>query len=102
MTEHALEKFSHSSEGWQSEIKVSVGLGPSEGHEAESVLCFFFQSQLTGQDSDAGKDWRQEEKGMTEDKMVGWHHQLKEHELEQALGDDEAQGSLLCLSSQGP
>ena len=56
MTEHALEKFSHSSEGWQSEIKVSVGLGPSEGHEAESVLCFFFQSQLTGKDSDAGKD----------------------------------------------
>ena len=36
---------------------------------------------LTGKDSDAGKDWRQEEKGMTEDEMVGWHHQLNGHEL---------------------
>ena len=34
--------------------------------------------------------------------MVGWHHRLNEHELEQALGDDEAQGSLLCLSPRGP
>ena len=38
-------------------------------------------------DSDAGRDWGQEEKGMTEDKMVGWHHQLNGHEFEQALGD---------------
>ena len=45
----------------------------------------------------AGKYWRQEEKGMTEDKMVGWHHQLYGHELEQALGDEE-QGSLECCS----
>ena len=47
---------------------------------------------------DAGKDWRQEEKGMTEDKMVGWHHQLNGHEFEQALGDGEGQGSLACCS----
>ena len=39
---------------------------------------------LTGKDPDAGKDWRQEEKGMTEDEMVGWHHRLDEHESEQA------------------
>ena len=51
---------------------------------------------LTGKDPDAGKDWRQEEKGMTEDEMVGWHHQLNGHEFEQALGDDEGQGSLAC------
>ena len=37
---------------------------------------------LTGKDPDAGKDWRQEEKGMTEDKMVGWHHQLDGHQFE--------------------
>ena len=37
---------------------------------------------LIGKDPDAGKDWRQEEKGMTEDKMVGWHHQLYGHEFE--------------------
>ena len=44
---------------------------------------------LIGKDLDAGKDWRQEEKGMTEDKMVGWHHWLNEHEFEQALREDE-------------
>ena len=40
---------------------------------------------LTGKDPDAGKDWRQEEKGMTEDEMAGWHYQLSRHEFEQAL-----------------
>ena len=45
-------------------------------------------SQLIGKDPDAGKDWRQEEKG-TEDEMVGWHHRLNEHESEWALGDGE-------------
>ena len=41
---------------------------------------------LIGKDPDAGKDWRQKEKGMTEDEMVGWHHQLNGHEFEQAPG----------------
>ena len=41
---------------------------------------------LTGEDLDVGKDWRQEEKGMTEDEMVGWRHRLDGHEFEQALG----------------
>ena len=41
---------------------------------------------LIGKDTDAGKDWRQEEKGTTEDEMVGWYHQLDGHEFEQALG----------------
>ena len=49
--------------------------------------------------SDAGKDWRQEEKGTTEDEMVGWYHQLDGHEFVQALGDGEGQGSLVCCSS---
>ena len=48
--------------------------------------------------SHAGKDWGQEEKGTTEDKMVGWHHRLNGHESEQTLGDSEGQGSLLCCS----
>ena len=52
------------------------------------------KSWLTGKDPDAGKDWRQEEKGMTEDGMVGWHHQLDWHEFEQALGVGDQQGSL--------
>ena len=50
---------------------------------------------------DAGKDWGQEEKGTSEDKMVGWHHQLDEHEFEQAPGVGNGQGSLACCSSRG-
>ena len=51
---------------------------------------------LIGKDSDAGKDWGQEEKEMTEDEMVGWHHQFNGHEFEQTPGDSEEQGSLVC------
>ena len=46
----------------------------------------------------AGKDWRKEEKGMTEDEMVGWHHWLNGHEFEQVLGNGQGQGSLACFS----
>ena len=49
-------------------------------------------------DPDAGQDWRQEEKGTTDDEMVGWHHWLNGHEFEQALGDSEGKGSLGCCS----
>ena len=49
-------------------------------------------------DPDAGKDWVQEEKGTTEDEMVGWHHRLDGHEFEQASGDGEGPGSLVCCS----
>ena len=56
------------------------------------------KSQLIGKDPNAGKDWRREEKGPTEDDMVGWHHQLNEHEFEQATGDSEGQESLACCS----
>ena len=52
-------------------------------------------------DPDAGKDWGQEEKGTTEDEMLGWHHQLNGHESEQALGEGEGQGSLVCCSPWG-
>jgi len=54
-----------------------------------------------GEDSDAGKEWRQEEKGTTEDEMVGWHHQLDLHEFEQALGVGDGQGGLVCCSPWG-
>ena len=56
------------------------------------------KSCLIGTVPDAGKDWGQEEKGMTEDKNVGWHHRLNGHESEQALGDSEGQGSLESCS----
>ena len=55
---------------------------------------------LTGKDLDAQKDWGQE-KGTTEDEMVGWHHQLNEHEFDQAPGVGDGQGSLACYSPWG-
>ena len=53
---------------------------------------------LTWKDPDAGKDWLQEEKGTTEDKMVGWHHRLNGHEFELDSGVGDGQGSLACCS----
>ena len=58
------------------------------------------KSWLIWKDPDAGKDWKQE-KGMTEDEMVGWHHRLNGHEFEQAPGDGEGQGSLACCIPWG-
>ena len=55
------------------------------------------KNQLICEDSDAGEGWRQE-KGMTEDEKVGWHHRLDGHEYEQTPGDGEGQGSLACCS----
>ena len=56
-------------------------------------------SKLIGKDPDAGKDWRQKEKRVTEDEMVGWHNQCNGHELGKTLGDSDRQGSLGCWSS---
>ena len=56
---------------------------------------------LIGKDPDDRKDWRQEEKAMTEDEMVGWHHWLDDHEFEQAPGFGDGQGSLACYSPWG-
>ena len=59
------------------------------------------KNRLNGKDPDAGKDWRQEEKGMTEDEMVQWHHRLYGHEFERALGVGDGQGRLACCSPWG-
>ena len=59
------------------------------------------KGRLIGKDPYAEKDGRQEEKGATEEEMVGWHHQLNGHELEQTLGDGDGQGSLACCSLWG-
>ena len=56
---------------------------------------------LIRKDPDAGKDWRQEEKGTTEDEITRWHHQLDGHEFEQAPGVGDGQGSLVCCSPWG-
>ena len=56
---------------------------------------------LIGKDSDAGRDWGQEEKGMTEDEMAGWHHRPDGHESEWTPGDGDGQGGLVCCNSWG-
>ena len=71
--------------------------------EAETPIIWppHARSWLIGKDSDAGRDWGQEEKGMTEDKMSGWHHQLDGHEFEWTPGDGDGQGGLVCCKSWG-
>ena len=71
--------------------------------EAEALILWppDAKNWLIGKDPDAGKDWRQEEKGMTEDEMAGWHHWLNDHEFEQAPGVGDGQGSLACCSPWG-
>ena len=66
--------------------------------EAEAPILWLpnAKSWLTGKDTDAGKDWRQEDKGVTEDEMARQHHQLNGHESEPTLGDNEGQRSLAC------
>ena len=70
------------------------------GAEAEAPILWLpeAKSQLIGKDHDAGKDGAQEEKRAAEDKMVGWHHWLNEHEFDQTLGDSGGQRSLECCS----
>ena len=69
--------------------------------EAETPILWppDMKNWLIGKDPNAGQDWRQEEQGKTEDEMVGWHHQLNGHELEQALRVGDGQG---CLSNCSP
>ena len=79
---------------------IFIGSTDAES-EAPILWPFDVKSQLTGKDPDAEKDWTQEEKGTTEDEMVGWHHRLDGHEFEQAPGVGDGQGSLVCWSPWG-
>ena len=85
-------------EGNQSWIDIR---GSDAEAEAPTLWPPDAKSRLPGKDPDAGKDWGQEEKVMTEDEMGGWHHRFNGHGLEQALGDGEGQGSLACCSPWG-
>ena len=71
--------------------------------EAETPILWPPEAKnwLIGKDPDAGKDGKWEEKGTTEDEMVGWHHWLNGHEFGKTPGDSEGQGSLACCSSGG-
>jgi len=76
-----------------------IVIGRTDG-EAETPILWPLDSKhrLTGKDPDAGKYWRLEEKGVTEDEMVGWCHQLDGHEFEYAPGVGDGWGSLVCCS----
>ena len=77
---------------------IFTGRAGAEG-EAPILWPPDAKSRLVRKDPDAEKDWRQEENGVMEDEMVGWHHWLNGHEFEQTQGDGEGQGSLVCCSS---
>ena len=63
-----------------------------------TLATWWAKIQFIGKDPDAGKDWGPEEKGLTEEEMVGWHQQFNGHEFELTLGDSEGQASLVCCS----
>ena len=71
--------------------------------EAETPILWPLdvKSWLIGKDPDSGKNWTQEEKGTTEDQMIGWYHWLNGHEFEQTQGDSEGHRSLVSYSSWG-
>ena len=71
--------------------------------EAETLVLWppDAKSWLIGKDSDAGRDWGQEEKGTTEDEMVGWYHRLNGHGFRWTLGVGDGQGGLACYDSWG-
>ena len=71
--------------------------------EAETPILWppDVKSWLIWKDPDSGKDWRWEEKGTTDDEMVGWHHRLDGHEFEEALGAGDGQGGQACCSPWG-
>ena len=84
--------------------KLGEQQGPAVSREPHPVSANNLHQKimsLTGKDPDAGRDWGQEEKGMTEDEMAGWHHRLDGREFGQTLGDGEGQGSLACCSPWG-
>ena len=78
-----------------------IFIGRTDAESEAPILWPPDANWLIGKDSDAGRDWEQEEKGMTEDEMVGWHHWLDGHGFEQVLGVGDGQGGLVCCSPWG-
>ena len=84
------------------EISPGVFFGRTDAKDETPVFWPpHAKSWLIGKDPDAGRDWGQEEKGMTEDEMAGWHHQLDGCEFEWTLEDGDGQGGLVCCDSWG-
>ena len=79
-----------------------VFIGRTDAEAETPILSLpHVKSWLIGKDCDAGSDWGQEEKGMTEDEMAGWHHRLNGHEFGWTLGVGDGQGGLVCCNSWG-
>ena len=79
-----------------------IFIGRTDAEAEAPILCPpDVKNWLIWKDPDAGKDWRQEEKGMTEDEMVGWHQQLDRHDFEQTPGVGDGKGNLVCCSPWG-
>ena len=85
------------------EISPEYSLEGRTNAEAETSILWppDAKNWLLGKDPDAGKDWGQEEKGMTEDEMVWWHHRFDGHEFKQVPGVGDGQGNLACCSPWG-
>ena len=84
----------------QTGVTIAIAL-PAFEPLSTNTLATWYEELLIRKDPFAGKDWRLEEKEMTEGEMVGWHHQLNGHEFEQALGVGDGQGSLTCCNPWG-
>ena len=79
-----------------------IFIGSSDSEVKTPILWpLNVKNWLIRKDPDSGKDWRREEKGMTEDEMAGWHHWLSAHEFEWTLGVGDGQGGLACCKSWG-
>ena len=83
------------------EIKPEYSLEELCWSWSSSTLATWCKELTHWKSPDAGKDWKQKEKRVKEDKMAGWHHQFSGHELGQTPGDGEGQGSLVCCSPWG-
>ena len=85
---------------WGNQSRIFIGRTDAE---AETPILWLPDAKnwLIWKDPDAGKDWRQEEKGTTEDEMVGWHHRLNRHEFGWTPGVGVGQGGLVCCSPWG-
>ena len=88
---------------WIYDFNILLVIAPRTDVEDETPVLWPTDAKnwLIGKDPDVGKDWMWEEKGRTEDEMVGWHHWLNGHEFEQALGVGDEQESLMCCRPWG-
>ena len=98
--ESLAQQGDQTSQSWRNQPWIFPGRTDAEA-EAPILWPPDAKSWLIGKDPDAGKHWRQEEKGMTEDEIIGWHHWLNGHEFGWTPGMGDGQGGLACCSSWG-